>query len=206
VFEQILSKVPELGRLQATLANLQQEHQNAQGRVHGLAMRAEQAREDDLNREAVALNAGTRPPKPQEPRLRGQLESAQRELEILTRRLALAESDRSRFVQEHHERLAALLEEAQEEEREEVAVRASALLENLLRLYAVEDSSRALARLHPPGGPQPENTGEVQASPHTTILGPMTQRSEGAPRRGDLESALRYLGSLGPATEIDEVA
>jgi len=34
----------------------------------------------------------------------------------------------------------------------------------------------------------------------------MTQRSEGGPRRGDIEGTLRYLVSLGPATEINEVA
>jgi hypothetical protein len=206
VFEEIIHKVPELRKLEESIASLALEHQKAQGRVHGLAMRAEQAREDDLNREAVALNAGTRPPKPQEPHLREQLEGAQRELEILTRRLALAESARSRFVQENHQRLAALLEEAQAAEGAKVAAGASEVLADLLRLYAVEDSARALARLHPPGGPQPENTGEAKAKSHTAIWGPLTQRSEGVPRRGDLEGALRYLASLGPATEIDEVA
>jgi hypothetical protein len=204
VFEQILEKVPELRELEETISALEQEHQKAQSRVHALAVKAEQAREDDLNREAAALNAGTRPPKPQEPRLREQLESAERDLEILVRRLALAEGARSRYVQENHERLATLLVEAQEEEGAKVAAGASEVLADLLALYKAEDASRGLARLHPPGGPQPENTGEAQA--HTAIWGPLTQRSEGAPRRGDLEGALRYLASLGPATEIDEVA
>jgi len=202
VFEEIVHKVPELRKLEETLANLQHEHQKAQGRVHGLAMRAEQAREDDLNREAVALNAGGRPPKAQEPRLREQLESAQRELEVLSRRLALAEGARSRFVQENHEHLAALLVEAQQREGAKVAAGATAVLEDLLALYKAEDDARALARLHPT--PVEENTGKP--APHTSIWGPMTQRSEGGPRRGDIEGTLRYLVSLGPATEINEVA
>jgi chromosome segregation ATPase len=202
MFEQVVEKVPELQQLEETLAKLQHEHQNAQSRVHGLATRTEQAREDDLNREAAALNAGTRPPKPQEPHLREQLESAQRDLEILVRRLALAEGERSRYVQEHHERLATLLEEAQAAEASRVSEGASEVLEDLLRLFKCEDDARALARLHL--APQPENAGEPER--HTTILGPLTRTTTGGPRRGDLEGALRYLASLGPATEVEASA
>jgi hypothetical protein len=45
------------------------------------------------------LNAGKKPPPRKEPELRSQLEAAGRELEVLERRLALAQADRARFIQ-----------------------------------------------------------------------------------------------------------
>jgi hypothetical protein len=77
------------------LAKLEREHGEAQARVQGLANRALEARERDLDGEAAALNSGRKVPKPKEPELRSQLEGAQRELEDLERRLTLAGSDRS---------------------------------------------------------------------------------------------------------------
>jgi hypothetical protein len=201
VFSQIVGKVPELAKLEDTIASLEQEHANAQARVQALAHKTAQARETDLDREAAALNAGTRPPKPQEPRLREQLENAERDAEILVRRLALAQSDRSRYVQEHHERLALLLEEARRAEAARVAVGAGQTLEWLLTYFAVEDDLRSLQRLHP--APQPENTDGPQG--HTVVFGPVNTRNVGGgPRRGDLEGTLRHLMSLGPATEVGE--
>jgi hypothetical protein len=97
-----------------------------------------------------------------------------------------------------------LLEEAQAAEASRVSEGASEVLEDLLRLFKCEDDARNLARLHP--APQPENAGEAQASPHTTIWGPRTRATANGPRRGDLEGTLRYLMSLGPATEVEASA
>jgi hypothetical protein len=202
VFEQIADKVPELRELEESIATLEQDHANAQARVQALAHKTAQAREDDLNREAAALNAGTRPPKPQEPRLREQLENAERDAEILVRRLALAQSDRARYVQEHHERLARLLAGAQAAEAAKVSAGANELLGWLLSYFEAQDNLRSLSRLNPPV--QPENAGGPES--HTTVWGNINTRNvTGGPRRGDLESALRYLVSLGPATEVGEV-
>jgi hypothetical protein len=201
VFEQIREQLPELQKLEATITDLEQEHQKAEARAQALAMKVSQAREDDLNREAAALNTGTRPPKPQESHLRGQLQNAERDLEILVRRLALAQSDRSRYVQEHHQQLSLLLEEARRAEAARLAVGAGQTLEWLLSFFQAEDNLRALSRLNPPV--QPENSGGPERT--TTILGPLTRAATGGPRRGDLESALRYLVSLGPASEVGEV-
>ncbi len=199
MFELIIQKVPELARLEEAAAKLEREHGEAQGRVAGLSQKVLEAREDDLNREAAALNAGRKPPKPKEPELREQLESAQRELEVLARRLTLAGSDRSRYIQEHHEELMRLLMEAQAVEGAKVAEGASRVLEDLLRYFKAEDDARAMGRIVP--APVVENTGAPQKT--VTVWGNVTtQNVGGGPARGNLEGTLRYLASLGAATEV----
>jgi hypothetical protein len=203
VFESIIEKVPELRRLEEAASALEREHGEASARVAALSNKVLEAREDDLNREAAALNSGRKPPKPKEPELRAQLESAQRELEVLERRLALAGSDKSRYVQEHHEELAGLLVEAQEAEAEKVSGGAATVLEDLLRYFKAEDDLRAMQRIAP--APAPENTGEPQKA--VTVWGNVTtQTFGGGPARGSLEGALRYLASLGggAATVVGE--
>jgi hypothetical protein len=203
MFELIISEVPELRRLEEAVAALEREHGEASAKVAALSNKVAQAREDDLNREAAALNRGRKVPKPKEPELRSQLESAQRELEVLERRLTLAGSDRSRYIREHHEELMRLLAEAQTAEGEKVAEGASRVLEDLLRYFQAEDDARAMTRLVP--ATAPENTGEPQKT--VAVWGNMTtQNVTGGPRRGDLEQALRYLVSLGEPTVVGEDA
>jgi chromosome segregation ATPase len=200
MFELIISEVPELQRLEQAVARLEQGHAEASAKVAALSNKVAQAREDDLNREAAALNRGRKVPKPKEPELRSQLEGAQRELEVLERRLTLAGSDRSRYIQEHHEELMGLLAQAQAAEGEKVAEGASKVLEDLLRYFKAEDDARAMTRLVP--ATAPENTGEPQKT--VAVWGNMTtQNVTGGPRRGDLEQALRYLVSLGGATVVE---
>jgi hypothetical protein len=67
MFESIIEKVPELRKLERAVEALQQEHGEASARVAALANKVAQAREDDLNREAVALNNGRKAPKPKCP-------------------------------------------------------------------------------------------------------------------------------------------
>jgi hypothetical protein len=201
VFEQILEKVPELRKLEETIASLEQEHQRAQAKVAALANKVSQAREHDLNAEAQALNRGHRVPAPREPKLREQLEATERDLEILLRRRALAEGERSRFVAENSERLAALLSGARAAEAAKVSAGANEVLQWLLDLFKAEDDLRSLQRLHP--APVEENTDGPQG--HTVVFGPLTRVTTDGPRRGDLEGTLRYLVSLGPTTEVGEV-
>jgi len=203
VFELIIQKVPELARLEEAAAKLELEHGEAQGRVAGLSQKVLEAREDDLNREALALNRGGKAPKPKEPALRSQLERAQRELEVLERRLTLAGSERSHYIQGHSERLMRLLAAAQAAEGEKVAGGAATVLEDLLRYFRAEDDARAMRRLIP--APAPENTGAPQKS--VTVWGPMTTNNvTGGPPRGELEGTLRYLASLGAGTVVGEDA
>jgi hypothetical protein len=203
VFELIADKLPELQRLEQVVADLEQERTEALGRHAQLVQEVATAREDDLNREAAALNASKQPPKPKEPALRSQLEGAQRELEVLERRLALAQAVRARFIQSNHERLAALLMEAQASEGERVAEGAAKVLENLLVYFKAEDDIRALRRLVP--APVEENTGAPERV--TAVWGSLTTRNiTGGPARGDLEGTLRYLISLGETTVVGEDA
>ncbi len=194
MFESIIQKVPDLQRLEQAVADLQRQQAASQAKAAALSNKVAQAKEDDLNREALALNRGGKAPKPKEPALRSQLESAQRELEVLERRLSLAGSERSRYIQEHGEELMSLLAGAQAAEGEKVAEGAATVLEDLLRRFKAEDDARAMSRLIP--APAPENTGEPQRA--VTVWGPMTtQNVTGGPARGDLEGTLRYLAGLG---------
>ena len=199
MFESIIEKVPDLQRLEQAVGALQQEQAASQAKAAALSNKAAQAREDDLNREALALNSGRRAPKPKEPELRSQLESAQRELEVLERRLTLAASERSRYIQEHGEELTRLLAGAQAAEGEKVAEGAATVLEDLLRYFKAEDDARALRRLVPAAAP--ENTGAPQKS--VTVWGNVTtQNFGGGPACGSLEGTLRYLAGLGAATVV----
>jgi hypothetical protein len=201
MFELIMDQLPELRRLEQAVATLEQEYTDAQGRHAQLIQEAATAHEDDLNNEALALNRGKKPPYPQEPELRSQLEAARRRLYVLERRLALAQADRSRYLQEHHEELVGLLLEAQRAESEKVAQGARQVLADLLRYFKAEDDIRALRRLVP--APAEENTGAPEQS--VTVWGNLTTRNiTGGPARGDLEGTLRYLVSLGETTVVGE--
>lgn len=204
MFESITQKAPELLQLEQAAAELHKQQAAAQAKVAALSNKVAQAAEDDLNREALALNRGSKAPKPKEPELRSQLERAQRELEVLERRLTLAGSDRSRYIQENSEELMDLLAQAQAAEGEKVAEGASKVLADLLRYYKCEDDARAMRRLVPAPAAL-ENTGEPQRA--ITVWGPMTtQNVTGGPPRGNLEGSLRYLASMGGESGAEAAA
>jgi hypothetical protein len=202
VFEGIIGKLPELQTIEKTIDDLERKHAESQGRVQALALKVQQAREDDLNREALALNRGRKVPNPTEGHLASQLEGAQRDLQVLERRLALAVADRARYISEHHAEILSHLGEAHAAEGARVAAAASEALEALLAYHRAEDDARNLQRLHP--APAPENVGSPQNS--VTVWGALTTRNyAGGPQRGDLEGTLQYLVSLGEATIVEAV-
>jgi hypothetical protein len=202
MLEAIIGKLPELKKLEATVADLERKHAEASARVQALAVKTATAREADLDREAVALNAGRRPPNATEPALAEQLEGAGRDAEVLQRRLALAVADRGRYISEHHAEILSHLGEAHAAEGARVAAAASEALEALLAYHRAEDDARNLQRLHP--APAPENVGGPQNS--VTVWGALTTRNyAGGPQRGDLEGTLQYLVSLGEATIVEAV-
>ncbi len=199
MFEAIIESLPELKNLEATVATLEQKHGQASARVQSLAHKTGQARELDLNLEAAALNAGRKPPKPTEPQLRDQLADAGRDAEVLERRLRLAETDRARYLQTHHEEILGLLGEAHAVEGERVAAAASEALEALLAYHRAEDDARNLQRLHP--APAPENVGGPQSM--VTVWGALTTQNVGGVNRGALEGTLRQLVAMGAPTVIE---
>jgi hypothetical protein len=200
VFEGIIGKLPELQTIEKTIDGLERKHAESQGRVQALALKVQQAREDDLNREALALNRGRKVPNPTEGHLASQLEGAQRDLQVLERRLALANSDRARYISEHHEEILGLLGAAHATEGERVAAAAEAALAALTAYHRAEDDARNLQRLHP--APSPENTSGPEST--SVVWGALTTRNfTGGPQRGDLEGTLQYLISLGAPTVIE---
>ncbi len=200
MLEQIIGKLPDLEKLESTVADLEAKHGQAQARVQALALRAAQAREHDLNAEAVALNAGRKPPNASEPGLREQLEGAGRDAEVLQRRLALAVADRGRYLSEHHGEILKLLSAAHAAEGERVAAAAGDALAALAAYHGAEDAARNLQRLHP--APAAENVGGPESV--SVVWGALTTRNyAGGPQRGDLEGTLQYLISLGAPTIVE---
>jgi hypothetical protein len=202
MFEAIIGGLPELKKLEAAVTDLERKHGQAAARVQGLALRTAQAREHDLNAEAVALNAGRKPPNATEPALAEQLEGAGRDAEVLGRRLTLAVADRGRYISENHEVILGLLGAAHAAEGERVAAAASEALAALAAYHGAEDAARNLARLHP--RPAAENTGGPEST--SVVWGALTTRNyAGGPQRGDLEGTLQYLVSLGAGTVVGAV-
>jgi hypothetical protein len=202
MLDQIVEKLPELQRLEATVSDLEAKHGEASARAQALTHKVQQAREVDLNREAFALNAGRKPPNATEPSLREQSEGAHRDAEVLQRRLALAVADRGRYLADHHKEILSLLEQAHAAEGERVASAASDALTALLAYFKAEDDARGLQRLHPT--PTLENVGGPESM--VTVWGPQTTaNATGGPSRGSLEGTLQYLVSLGTPTIVEAV-
>jgi hypothetical protein len=200
MLEQIIEKLPELKKLESTVAALERAHGEASARVQAVAVKTTTAREADLDREALALNAGRKPPNATEPALREQLEGAGRDLEVLARRLALAVGDRGRYISEHHGEILSLLTESHAAQGERVAAAATEALAALAAYHGAEDDARDLQRLHP--APAAENVGGPQNS--VIVWGALTTRNyAGGPQRGDLEASLQYLISMGAPTIVE---
>ncbi len=198
----IMEKLPDLEKLEATVAALERKNGEAQARVQALAHRAAQAKENDLDLEAQALNSGRKVPSATEPQLREQLDSAARDLEVLSRRLALANSDRALYLSQHHGEILSHLGAAHAAEGARVAAAAEAALAALLAYHKAEDDARNLQRLHP--APTPENVGSPESV--AVVWGHVNTRNfTGGPQRGDLEATLRYLISLGAPTIVEAV-
>jgi chromosome segregation ATPase len=200
MLETIIGKLPDLEKLESTVSDLEAKHGQAQARVQSLAHKTGQAREDDLNREAAALNSGRKVPNASEPGLREQLEAAGRDGEVLERRLRLAEGERARYLSEHHAEIMALLQRAHAEHGERVAAAASEALAALLDYHKAEDAARDLARRHP--APALENVGGPESV--SVVWGNLTTNNAGGgPSRGSLEGTLQYLISMGAPTIVE---
>jgi hypothetical protein len=200
MLEAIIGKLPELEKLETTVSGLEAKHGQAQARVQALAHKTAQARELDLNAEAVALNAGRKPPNATEPALAEQLEGAGRDGEVLERRLRLAEGDRARYLSENHKEILSLLSQAHALEGERVAAAAGEALAALAAYHGAEDAARNLQRLHP--APALENSGGPESV--SVVWGALTtQNLTGGPPRGTLEGTLQYLISLGAPTVVE---
>jgi hypothetical protein len=199
MFDLVIESLPELAKLESTVSDLERQHGEASARVQSLAHKTAQAREDDLNREALALNSGRKVPNASEPGLREQLDGAGRDLEVLERRLTLANSDRAIYLSQHHAEILGLLQRAHGDHGERVAAAATQALEALLALFRCEDAARDLARRHP--APALENSGGPESV--SVVWGNLTTVNVGGVNRGALEGTLRQLISMGAPTLIE---
>jgi hypothetical protein len=199
MLESITSRMPELRELEDQIAKLTADQQQSQAKVEALQRRVLETREDDISRAAAALNRGKAAPPPKEAEVRAQLENAAYELEIVSRRLQLAQSDLSRFVSEHREEIAHHLRAVHAEETRRVSEGAERVLSEVLAMYQTEDEARQLARIYPEPQPEPEQFPEAQS---LTTIWPLqsTQNFGGGPMRGDVQGVLEYLRSLGEAS------
>jgi hypothetical protein len=146
----------EFQRLAERAASLEQERGQVAGEAHRLRLQAQQAREHDLNAEAVALNAGEKPPKPTEPDIRRKLEDTERRLEVLRRRLPLAQSDVAVYISEHRGELRESLIAALGDRAHQLAEHARAAAQ----LYGeIMDNQRPLRKELAPPAPQEEAAG-----------------------------------------------
>jgi chromosome segregation ATPase len=182
-----------LRQLEQRVASLERERGQVEAEAHRLRMQVQQAREHDLNAEALALNAGKKPAEPTEPVLRAQLEDAERRVEVLQRRLQLAQSATATYVAEHRDELREALIAALGARAHELAEHARAAAQ----LFGeIMDNQRPLRRELAPPTPVEEATGTGQ---NTVDFGGIVSRANvyGEPhQRGDVEAVLGYLASL----------
>jgi hypothetical protein len=194
VFE--LIDAPELKKLQERADALEREGEQAQARVARLRAAVHQARGEDITAEAIALNAGKKPPKPKEPGLKAELEAAEREVEVLRQRQALAGGDVSRWIQVNHEALYARIAEAESREAQRVSEAARQLLAEVGRYYQLGDDRKRMKPLIP----VEEDGGSGAARPITTSILGIQGLGQGPgsslPPRGQVESVLTALASL----------
>jgi hypothetical protein len=212
MFESIHEQAPELARLQAAVAKLEQETHEAASRVAQLQTELQDTRNSDLDREALALNRGRKPPRAKAPEVEAQLQGGTRRWEVLQRRLALAQSDVARYISENADNLMRLVREAKAQKAREVSELASPLAQALHELQLPDADIRALQpHLE---GPQEENFGEPQ--PSITVWGPQTRQTAFGERvagmtLGQLEAVATELSGLaaryeqGDTTIIGEV-
>jgi hypothetical protein len=194
LFESI--DAPELQRLQARADGLEREHEEARNSVVRLRAAVQQARDEDIQGEALALNQGKKPPKPKEPGLRAELEAAERSVEVLRQREALARADVGSWIQNNHESLYTRIAEAERKEAQRVSEVATQLLADVRRFFQLGDDRRKLK----PMIPVEEEEGSTAVQPLTTafigIQGLGQVQASHLPPRGQVESVLTALASL----------
>jgi hypothetical protein len=204
VLESIVDQLPALAEHERKTTDLEREIAETQSRIYALNSRILEQKETDLNNAAKALNAGRKAPAAKAPALEHQAQESAEALLLLQRRHELASSERSRFVQDHRAEIVSLLTNVHRDAAQQVSKRAEDTLALLLKLYAIEDEERQLARHYPEPQPEPDPTQEITPQPITTIWPLQTTANIAAPgrRRGEIEETLRYLVGMGAETEV----
>jgi hypothetical protein len=196
-----LINMPELQELQKTASKLEKLKAQKQKQWYMLSGHVQRVRDEDIRREAAALNRGENPPEPEEPEVMAKAETLQRELQVLEQRHQLATQEVSKFVAENVNEIAAKIREAHREKGDEVADIAQQLSLGLSRLWAIEQDFKRLR----PYFSQPD-TAVAQSPRRSTTSVIMTtnimQDHIGGVARGHLTQALDALVEMrGPEEE-----
>jgi hypothetical protein len=194
MFEQI--DEPRLKALQERVSSLEQERAEAEVKAGQLRVQVRDAAAADIAAEAKAHLLGKKPPKPTKPELEVQLAAAQRKVEVVNGALGLAQGELSQHIANHHQEIYERLLEAERREAAAVSASARQLLADLGRLWRVGEDAKKLRPYRQV--PHDENAPAQRLS--TTVVGPMTMHSDGAPQRGDVERVLSYYASLADET------
>lgn len=182
---------PRLSELGDEVAGLEKRLQESAAEVQRLQGQIGPAREKDLDLEAKALRADKKPPAPRhEPEIKGKLQGAERDRDVLARALESARADLGAFLERHRAELFEDIAAARGEIASRIAESARAAL---VAFAKHEDLHYVLKRLRPP---VPENRENEPARSTTAFLGFGTTQQASGPARGEVEQILAYLVSL----------
>lgn len=180
---------PKLKKHLEEVASFEKQRQQAEAKVGQLRAGIPQAREKDLDAEAQAARAGKGIPKPKhEPKLRGELDKAEREAVVMARAAAGASADLAAFMAKHQQ---ALFEDVLQARREIAAEAAQAARVALQAFGAWHALGYTLKDLAPP--PEAPEVGPAKNT--NAFIGIHTRQSAG-PDRGTVEQMLSYVASL----------
>jgi len=197
------SKWPKLAALQDEIASLEKRLHRARGAVHVAQGQLGPARERDLTDAGRAIRARKAVPEPEhEPKVKAELEAAQRMAEQVSRALQAAREDYGNFLAIHQSALYGDVLEARDQIGREVAQAAQEAQRSYSR-YA--DMHHVIKGLTPPPpvvetGPPGSEDPRVVRPVTNSFLGVHTTQASG-PARGDIEAALGYLASLAPSED-----
>ena len=192
-----------LRELQGRSDDLTRRHAEQQATVASIRRKLEQAREDDLNREALALSNKTDKPRPKAPSVARALQDAEHDAEVLGRALEMANGELYRYLAENTQALDAKLRDAKAARAREISELAAPLLASLRDFYQVDEDAKVLKpyrQQQTEFGDKPRDMVTILGVPHTTANVFGADRIGGM-ERGTLEGVIRSLADLGPQYE-----
>jgi len=187
-----------LRELTEHVGDLTRRHAEQQATLTSIRQKLQQTREDDLNREALALSNGTDKPKPKAPSVARALENAEHNAEVLGRALEMANGELYRYYAENAHALAAKLQNAKAAKAQEVSELAAPLLASLREFYQVDDDAKVLKPYRQPPAEstdKPRDMVTFLGAPQTTANAFGSDKVAGL-HRGELEAVLANLANL----------
>jgi hypothetical protein len=198
-----------LQELQKQVDDLTQRQAEQQATVTSIRQRLQQTREDDLNREAMALSTGSgaHKPKAKAPSVQRALEDAEHDAEVLSRALEMANGERYRYYAENTQTLDAKLQDAKAAKAREISMHAQPLLEAVRAFYQIDEDAKILKPYRRRSQPtesteKPRDMLAILGVPQTTANVFGTDKIAGL-HRGELEGVLAALAKL-PASFPDQ--